>query len=373
LEKDQPRFLCLLPKDSENQKFLQFEMTLLFITTLGGWGGSEPLWAGAARLALKAGHQMTICHGQEGALHPDLVSLESSGTRLLLRPRFNQPHSIPARVINRLLRRNRIKPELVWRSLLAGDWDMVLVSQGGTYCALNFPGLAGWLTAQPAPFVLLCQSNRLYSRVSAGRRAEARSLFNAASRVCFVAQENLKDASEYLAMELPKAMVVQNPVNLADLSQVEWPKANPAPSMACVARLETVDKGQDLLLRVLAEAPWSGRNFSITLYGKGPDESYLRELTKYHRLEQKALLAGHIRDVREVWLKHELLVLPSLSEGTPLSLIEAQLCGRPSLVTRVGGNADWVEDGVTGFIAEAPTIHHLRLALEQAWQARDRW
>jgi glycosyltransferase involved in cell wall biosynthesis len=165
----------------------------------------------------------------------------------------------------------------------------------------------------------------------------------------------------------------QNPVNMTDLSPVEWPEANPAPSMACIARLETVDKGQDLLLRVLSEAPWFDRNFSLTLYGKGPDESYLRELIKYRRLEQKVSIVGHFRDQREVWLKHELLVLPSHSEGTPLTLIEAQLCGRPVLVTRVGGNPDWVEEGVTGFIAEAPTVHHLRLALEQAWQARDRW
>lgn len=165
----------------------------------------------------------------------------------------------------------------------------------------------------------------------------------------------------------------QNPVNMTDLSPVEWPEANPAPSMACIARLEAVDKGQDLLLRVLAEAPWFDRNFSLTLYGKGPDESYLRELIKYRRLEQKVSIVGHFRDQREVWRKHELLVLPSHSEGTPLTLIEAQLCGRPVLVTRVGGNSDWVEEGVTGFIAEAPTVHHLRLALEQAWQARDRW
>jgi hypothetical protein len=183
-------------------------MKLLFITTLDGWGGCEKFWAGAALLALKAGHQVTVCHGQEGALHPDLASLESSGATLLLRPRFNQRRSLWSRVKNRLLRRNRIKPELVWRSLLGGDWDVVLVNQGGTYCSLNFPGLAGWLAAQPAPFVLLCHSNRLYARISAERRAEARSLFNAAARVCFVAHENLKDATEYLATDLPNGMVV---------------------------------------------------------------------------------------------------------------------------------------------------------------------
>ena len=348
-------------------------MKLLLLTTMEGWGGSELLWAGTARQALKAGHQVAVCHGQGGGLDLELADLESSGARRLPRPRLNRRRSLWTRLKSRLFRRNRIQPELVWHSLLDGDWDVVLVNQGGTYCSLNFPGLAGWLAAQPAPFILLCHSNRLYARIAAERRAEARSLFNAATRICFVAQENLKDATEYLTMEPPKAMVVQNPVNLADSSPVEWPSANPAPAMACIARLETIDKGQDLLLRVLSESPWSDRAFILTLYGKGPDESYLRELIKYHRLEQKVFLAGHFRYMREAWLKHELLILPSFSEGTPLTLTEAQLCGRPALVTRVGGNSEWVEEGVTGFIAEAPTIQHLRLALERAWQARARW
>jgi glycosyltransferase involved in cell wall biosynthesis len=76
---------------------------------------------------------------------------------------------------------------------------------------------------------------------------------------------------------------------------------------------------------------------------------------------------------QKIWAEHDLLVLPSISEGTPISLIEAQLCGRASLVTRVDGNPEWVEEGKTGFLADAATVHHLRLALERAWENRHRW
>jgi hypothetical protein len=34
---------------------------------------------------------------------------------------------------------------------------------------------------------------------------------------------------------------------------------------------------------------------------------------------------------------------------------------------------EWVEEGKTGFLAEAPTVHHLRFALERAWENRHRW
>jgi glycosyltransferase involved in cell wall biosynthesis len=70
---------------------------------------------------------------------------------------------------------------------------------------------------------------------------------------------------------------------------------------------------------------------------------------------------------------NHLLVLPSRSEGTPLALVEAMLCARPAVVTDVGGNADWVEDDQTGFVAEAPTAKSFGAALERAWAARAKW
>jgi glycosyltransferase involved in cell wall biosynthesis len=49
---------------------------------------------------------------------------------------------------------------------------------------------------------------------------------------------------------------------------------------------------------------------------------------------------------------------------------EAMLCGRPVLTTDVGGNSEIVEDGVTGFVAAAPTVPSVRDALECAWKRR---
>ena len=63
----------------------------------------------------------------------------------------------------------------------------------------------------------------------------------------------------------------------------------------------------------------------------------------------------------------------SRAEGTPLALVEAMLCGRPAIVSDVGGNQEWVTEGQTGFVAEAPVIGPTRAALERAWSARQDW
>ena len=65
--------------------------------------------------------------------------------------------------------------------------------------------------------------------------------------------------------------------------------------------------------------------------------------------------------------------MASRTEGTPLALVEAMLCGRPSVVSDVGGNLEWVVEPRNGFIAEAPSVRSFGAALERAWAARADW
>ena len=53
-----------------------------------------------------------------------------------------------------------------------------------------------------------------------------------------------------------------------------------------------------------------------------------------------------------------------------MAVIEAMLCGRPVVATDVAG-AEVVEDGVTGFLAEAATVGCMGAALDRFWARRD--
>jgi glycosyltransferase involved in cell wall biosynthesis len=65
------------------------------------------------------------------------------------------------------------------------------------------------------------------------------------------------------------------------------------------------------------------------------------------------------------------LITPSRFEGLPLAMIEAMLCGRPVIATDVAGHSEVIEDGVTGFLADAPTVGSMVNALERFWARRD--
>ncbi len=59
---------------------------------------------------------------------------------------------------------------------------------------------------------------------------------------------------------------------------------------------------------------------------------------------------GHREDVRDLLPLLDIFVLPSLSEGMPLALLEAMAAGIPPVATRIGGVNEVVEDGKTALI-----------------------
>src|SRR4029450_6579696 len=118
---------------------------------------------------------------------------------------------------------------------------------------------------------------------------------------------------------------------------------------------------------------WNERHFTVSLFGRGPDDDHIRALMKHFAQQGRFALIGHQPNVESIWRDHHILVLPSRGEGTPLVVLEAMMCGRPVITTNVGGNAEIVQDGVTGFIAEAPTVRSFSAALERAWANQGRW
>ena len=175
-----------------------------------------------------------------------------------------------------------------------------------------------------------------------------------------------------MAKSLPNAVVVQNPVNLSDISPIAWPEHSTV-HFANVARLDTQLKGQDVLFEAFSLPIWQERDWECRLYGSGRDRDYLEELARHYGIANRIKFMGHVDDVRSIWSENHILILSSRAEGTPLALVEAMLCARPAIVTDVGGDTEWIEEPLTGFIAKAPTVRSLSDALHRAWLAQDNW
>jgi glycosyltransferase involved in cell wall biosynthesis len=95
----------------------------------------------------------------------------------------------------------------------------------------------------------------------------------------------------------------------------------------------------------------------------------LERLAQRLGLADRVVFAGY-RAVDEIWASNHVLVMPSRFEGLPLAMVEAMLCGRPVVATDVAGHSEIMEDGVTGFLADAPTPSSMANALERFWARR---
>jgi glycosyltransferase involved in cell wall biosynthesis len=340
------------------------------INSGGPWGGSEELWCRTARLALERGHQVAVVNFRWPEPHPKIRELRERGAWLLQLARLQDLEH------DRSLRwRLQLKLERfrVWNALAAWKPDVVCVSHGSTFDILFSWAFTRFLEEHDVPYTAICQHNSEdLCLTSDTARQTAIAYFSRARQVVFVAEGNRRVAERQIAASVPRACVVRNPVNLTSFESVPFPNSD-AVKLANVARLDAKCKGQDVLLQALSAEPWKQRRWFLRFYGAGPDRPYLERLADYYQIADKVEFCGHVSDVQSIWADNHLLVMPSRSEGTPLSLVEAMICGRPSVVTDVGGNTEWIDEPATGFVAEAPSARSLNSALERAWEAQERW
>lgn len=111
------------------------------------------------------------------------------------------------------------------------------------------------------------------------------------------------------------------------------------PLVVCVGRL-CPQKGQDVLLRAWPEITGAVPGARLVLVGDGPDRARLTELAPDGVLFTGTV--GHAGD----WLRAaDVVVLPSRWEGMALSPLEAMACGRPVVLSDVGGARESLPPG----------------------------
>ena len=351
-------------------------MKIAFVTIMAGnpWGGSEYLWAEAAHHAIRQGHEVMISVFDWSARHPVIRQLAVAGARLHIRRRWPM-HAFAEKILNRAafeLYRRKWWPA-PYAAIKRFNPDFICVSQGGS-TDLVYDGVQRLVLESGKPFFIISQMNFEHRILPFHIIAPLQEIFRKAALLFFVSDRNREVLERQVCLKLPHSMVVANPANLHQKERLPFPTwEGDALQMACVGRLECDAKGQDILLQVLSSDAWKQRKWALNLYGQGRDEKYLRLLSRAFGIEDRVFFQGHVDDVADIWRRNQLLLMPSLREGTPLALIEAMACGRPAVVTDVAGNDVYCMEGQTGFLAEAPNVKYFGSALERAWAARGRW
>jgi glycosyltransferase involved in cell wall biosynthesis len=114
------------------------------------------------------------------------------------------------------------------------------------------------------------------------------------------------------------------------------------------------EKGLASFLKAAIRIP----EMPVKIAGRGPEEERLRSLVRGSgatHIEFVGFQTGEA--LRLLRARAEALVSPSIwYENASLSILEGMADGLPCLVTRIGGNPEFIEDAVTGFLAKPDDV-----------------
>jgi glycosyltransferase involved in cell wall biosynthesis len=122
--------------------------------------------------------------------------------------------------------------------------------------------------------------------------------------------------------------------------------------MVLVARLDPL-KDHATAVRTLEEVRRLRPDARLILVGEGPERGLIENLIAQRHLAPYVRLLGQRKDVACLLSASDVFLLTSVSEGIPLAVIEAMAARLPVVATRVGGVAEVVQDGETGFLGPA--------------------
>ncbi len=117
------------------------------------------------------------------------------------------------------------------------------------------------------------------------------------------------------------------------------------------------------LIRAFAAAWRRVPNLYLLIVGDGPLRSELEQLVRENGIAARVRFAGWLADLPRVYATIDICALSSLSEGTPVTLIEAMAAGKAVASTAVGGVPDVVTHEVDGLLVPAQDSPALAAAL----------
>jgi glycosyltransferase involved in cell wall biosynthesis len=210
-----------------------------------------------------------------------------------------------------------------------------------------------------------------------GKSALAQSRYKAASRVI----ANSKWVAEQAAASglSPEKLTVvyegaEIPPRFTDeqrnRARARWAISPYVPLLGCVGVL-LPDKGQEWLIRAVAEVKKESHGTKLLLAGDGPCRARLESLARDLGLKDHVIFAGFVKDVETVYAALDVFLLPSFFEALNNSLLAAMAYEIPSIAFNRGALGEIIEHGHSGLLVSGPDIEQISHAAIQLLRERD--
>jgi glycosyltransferase involved in cell wall biosynthesis len=185
-------------------------------------------------------------------------------------------------------------------------------------------------------------------------------------RVFAVSEQVRRHCLEVDGIDPVRVQTIYNGLDLADWDTVSLPAKRPGESVVTtVGNIRRV-KGHDVFIKAAASVVKQFPYVSFSIAGEVLEPAYFEELQTLVRdldLSANFHFAGGVTNLREHLSAADIFVLPSRSEGFSNAIVEAMAASLPVVATDVGGNAEAVKDGISGFVVPSEDIAALAAAI----------
>ena len=162
-----------------------------------------------------------------------------------------------------------------------------------------------------------------------------------------------------------KLVVIPNPVLPSKITINKYPESDK--KIIIVARL-AIEKGIIRFLKVMKRLPVE---YKLTIAGDGPLKNNIIKEIEALQLTKRVKLVGLVLNIDELIACHQLLVLPSITEGFPNVVLESLAIGIPVVAFRVSGIQTILNHNSNGYIVDQDDLqkfeHYVIKACNQRW------
>jgi L-malate glycosyltransferase len=199
-------------------------------------------------------------------------------------------------------------------------------------------------------------------------RVAYRLMSSVPDRVFAVSEQVRRHCIEVDGIDSSRVLTIYNGLDLSDWDSITQSAKRPGePMITTVGNIRRV-KGHDIFIRSAAEVLSQFPDATFSIAGEVLEPDYFAELQAIVaelNLSDRLHFAGGITNLREHFAAADIFVLPSRSEGFSNAIVEAMAASLPVVATDVGGNAEAVQDGVSGIIVPSEDVAALSAAILQ--------
>jgi glycosyltransferase involved in cell wall biosynthesis len=210
-----------------------------------------------------------------------------------------------------------------------------------------------------------------------GKNFISRAKYGVASRIVansrWVAQQAISSGAPrekitvvYEGTEIPRTFSAEQRKN----ARTRWGIADYAPLLGCVGVL-LPDKGQEWLIRALAELRKDFANAKLLLAGDGESRAKLETLAKEIGVADAIIFAGFVKDVENVYAALDVFLLPSFFEALNNSLLAAMAYEIPSIAFNLGALGEIIENRKNGILVSGPNVAEICDAVKSILRDRN--